>query len=59
MSTSEIYPQMPPMTMFELTKIGLPLMFVSLAFIIIFGRKLLPEREALTNIISGIEKRNF
>lgn len=59
MSTSEIYPQMPPMTMFELTKIGLPLMFVSLAFIIIFGRKLLPEREALTNIISGIERKEF
>lgn len=59
MSTSEIYPQMSPMSMFELTKIGLPLMFVSLGFLIIFGRKLLPEREALTNIISGIERKEF
>ena len=30
MSTSEIYPEMDSMSMFELTKIGLPLMFVSL-----------------------------
>ena len=58
MSTSEIYPQMPLMTMFELTNWP-ALMFVSLAFIIIFGRKLPLEREALTNIISGIERKEF
>ena len=45
--------------MFELSKIGLPLMFLSLGFLVIFGKKLLPEREALTNIISSIERKEF
>ena len=59
MSTSQIYPHMETMSMFELSKIGLPLMFLSLGFLVIFGKKLLPEREALTNIISSIERKEF
>ena len=59
MSSSEMYPEMEAMSMFELSKIGVPLMIVSICFLIIFGRKLLPDREGLSNIISDIKRKDF
>ena len=59
MSSSEMYPEMEAMSMFELSKIGVPLMLVSICFLIIFGRKLLPDREGLSNIISDIKRKDF
>ena len=59
MSSSQFYPNMAPMEMFELTKIGLPLMVLGIGFVVVFGRKLLPEREALSTIIADIGRKEF
>ena len=45
--------------MFELSKLGLPLLFYFLGFLVLFSRYLLPEREGLTNILSEIEQKQF
>ena len=50
---------MEPLGMFELSKIALPLLAISLGFLVLFGRRLLPEREALSNIISDIDRKEF
>ena len=59
MSSSSIYPNMGPMDMFELTKIGFPLMILGIGFVILFGKKLLPEREALSKILADIDRKEF
>ena len=59
MAESTFYPEMEPLGMFELSKIALPLLAISLGFLVLFGRRLLPEREALSNIISDIDRKEF
>jgi di/tricarboxylate transporter len=59
MSSSSLYPDMQAMGMFELTKIGMPLMILGILFVILFGKKLLPEREALSKILSEIHRKEF
>ncbi len=58
-SNSSVYENMKPLGMFELTKIGLPLLVISLGILVIFGRKLLPDREALSDIISDLDRKEF
>ena len=50
---------MKPLGMFELAKFGLPLMAVGTIYLMLFGRRLLPNREALTTILSDIEQKDF
>ena len=50
---------MEPLGMFELSKIALPLLVIALGFLVLFGKKLLPEREALSSIISEIDQKEF
>ena len=57
--TSEVYPNLDPIGMFELSKLGLPLLVISLGFLLLFGNQLLPVREGLTNILSDIEQKQF
>ncbi|MBT5717821.1 MAG: SLC13 family permease, partial [Opitutae bacterium] len=45
--------------MFELSKIAFPLLAIALGFLVLFGRRLLPDREALSNIISDIDRKEF
>lgn len=59
MNESSIYPEMEPMKMFELSRIAFPLLVISLVFLVVFGRRLLPDREALSNIISDIDHKEF
>ena len=59
MSESASYPEMQPLGMFELSKIAFPLLAISLGFLVLFGRRLLPEREALSNIISDIDRKEY
>ena len=54
-----VYPDMSPLGMFELAKIGLPLLVVATGYLILFGRRLLPDREALSSILSDIEQKEF
>ena len=58
-SNSSVYPSMEPLGMFELSKIALPLLVIALGFLVLFGKKLLPEREALSSIISEIDQKEF
>ena len=57
--SNNIYSNLEPLGMFELSKLGIPLLCVSLLFLVLFGRKLLPSREGLTNILSEIEQKQF
>ena len=59
MAESTSYPEMEPLGMFELSKIAFPLLAISLGVLVLFGRRLLPEREALSNIISDIDRKEF
>ena len=59
MSSSTLYPSMGPMRMFELAEIGVPLMIVGTAFLVLFGKKLLPEREALSKILTDIDRKEY
>ena len=58
-SSSSTYQNMPPLGMFELSKIGFPLLCISLGVLVLFGRKLLPNREALSDIISELDNKEF
>ena len=59
MGKNEIYPEMEPLGMFELAKVGLPLFFVAAGYLVLFGRRLLPDREALASILSDIQQKEF
>ena len=59
MASSNLYPDMKAMEMFELTKFGFPLMIVGIVFLITFGKKLLPKREALSTILAEIHRKEF
>ncbi|WP_309387083.1 SLC13 family permease [Cerasicoccus frondis] len=50
---------MEPLGMFELSAVGLPLLFIATGFLVLFGPKLLPVRETLTAILSEEERREF
>ena len=59
MGENTIYPDMRPLGMFELAKVGLPLFFVATGYLLLFGRRLLPDREALSSILSDIEQKDY
>ena len=58
-TNSSIYQDMEPLGMFELSKIGLPLLVISISFLVLFGKRLLPNREALSDIISDLDSKEF
>ncbi len=59
MDNSSLYPDMGPMNMFELTKVGLPLLVLGVSYLVLFSRKLLPERESLSKILAEIDRKEF
>ncbi len=48
-----------PIGMFELAKIGVPMLFVSAVYLVFIGRKLLPNRETLTSILPDELRREY
>lgn len=48
-----------PLSMFELGKVGLPLLLIATVYLVIFGKKLLPVRETLTSILSEEERKEY
>lgn len=48
-----------PFSMFELTMVGVPLLVVGLLYLVLFGQKILPNRETLTAILSDEERREY
>ena len=51
--------ELAPFSMFELAKVGLPLMGLGTIYLMVFSRKRLPVRETLTQILSPEERREF
>lgn len=50
---------MAPLTMFELGKAGLPILGIGALYLMVFGYRLLPHRETLTQILSPEERREY
>jgi len=51
--------EMPALGMFELFKVGFPLLLLGTTYLMLFGRKLLPVRETLTAILSEEERKEY
>lgn len=50
---------MAPLSMFELGKAGLPILGIGTLYLIVFGYRLLPDRETLTQILGPEERREY
>jgi di/tricarboxylate transporter len=50
---------LPPLGMFEITAIGVPLLICGTIYLATIGRRLLPDRETLTSILSEQERKEF
>jgi len=50
---------MAPLSMFEITWVGLPLLFCGAIYLALAGKKLLPNRETLMSILSDQERKEF
>lgn len=48
-----------PLGMFEISKVGVPLLLIGAAYLAIFGRRILPERETLTSMLTEDERREY
>jgi di/tricarboxylate transporter len=48
-----------PLTMFELSKVGIPLMVIGTLYLVIFAHRRLPVRESLTAILSEEERKEY
>lgn len=49
----------PPLSMFELTKLGVPLLLVGTLYLVVIGRRILPSRDSLTAILSEEERKEY
>ncbi len=49
----------PPLSMFELASIGLPLLILGAIYLVLFGNRMLPVRETLTSILSEEERKEY
>ena len=50
---------MEPLSMFELGKVGLPLLIIGALFVSLIGHRLLPRRDTLTALLSDEERKEF
>ena len=50
---------LPPLGMFEITSIGVPLLFCGAFYLATMGKRLLPDRETLMSILSDQERKEF
>ncbi len=48
-----------PLGMFEISVVGIPLLCVGTAYLMIFGKRILPTRETLTAILSEEERKEY
>ncbi len=48
-----------PLGMYELTKVGFPILIVATLYMVFFSGRLLPVRETLSSILSDQERREF
>lgn len=50
---------LPPFTMFEITGAGLLMALVGTAYVLLFGRRLLPDRHTIADILGGGQRPRF
>jgi di/tricarboxylate transporter len=50
---------LPPMSMFELAWLGVPTALIGAFYLAFFGKRLLPNREMLTSILTSEERREY
>ena len=50
---------MEPFTIFEITPVGLPMAIVGIAYLLLFAPRLLPDRDSMSQLISGRSKAKF
>lgn len=48
-----------PIGMFELAWVGLPLLFLGMAYLVVFGDRLLPNRDSLMALLSPEQRKEF
>ncbi|MFP4283568.1 MAG: SLC13 family permease, partial [Opitutales bacterium] len=48
-----------PLSMFEMSRLGVPLLVVGALYLVFFGRRIMPVRQSLTAILSDEERREF
>ena len=48
-----------PLGMFEIGRVGLPILVLGTLYLMVFGKRLLPHRETLTQILSPEERREY
>ncbi len=48
-----------PLAMFELAPVALPLLVVGTAYLMLFGRRLLPARDTLSSLLTEEERREY
>jgi len=48
-----------PLGMFELAPVGLPLLAIGTAYLMLFGRRILPDRDTLTSLLTEEERREY
>lgn len=49
----------PPIGMFELSTVGIPLLLIGTTYLMLFGKRILPARETLTAILSEEERKEY
>lgn len=50
---------MEPLSMFELARVGVPLLIIGALFVALVGHRLLPRRDTLTALLSDEERKEF
>jgi di/tricarboxylate transporter len=48
-----------PIGMYEISRIGVPILFVGAIYLVIFSGKLIPKRETISSILSDEERKEF
>ncbi len=52
-----IFPNLPSIGIFEFSAVGVPMIFIGIAYMLFFGQKMIPERESVTNKFPEIKRK--
>jgi len=52
-----IFPNLPSIGIFEFSAVGVPMIFIGIAYILFFGQKMIPLRESVTNKFPEIKRK--
>ncbi len=52
-----IFPDMPPLSMFDFLPVGLPMLFIGIIYLLTVGNKLLPEKKSVIEDLGNISRK--